>query len=89
MMPEAIKSESILKLWGKIFADTEKTEPKDVELLKMIDDVKDEINLCRRNFEFCDNDTLTDMYIYAIKANELRYANLLRIAKKQYEEGLI
>lgn len=55
---------------------------RDEELCALIREAQKDIADCRRNLMFADSDELTDMYIYAIKAHELRYAHLLQMAKK-------
>ncbi len=56
--------------------------PKDEELHALLLEAQADIAACRRNLMFADSDALTDMYIYAIKASEMRYAHLLRMAKQ-------
>ena len=69
------------------FFNPNKAEPiYDADLLERIRDVKADLNLCRKNLEYTCDSTLTDMYIHAIIANEMKYKYLLGIAKKQYDE---
>lgn len=79
-MQESIKkiTAALYKLRG------EKNEPeeKDRELLKLLKETQEELSRCRRNLMFADSEALTDMYIYSIKAHEIRYAHLLQLAKK-------
>jgi hypothetical protein len=56
-------------------------------LYEMIRETREDIDLCRRNYEFTNDETLIDMYIYAIKAHEMRYKYLLQIAKRFYDAG--
>ncbi len=56
-------------------------KPQDRELYKLIQETQEELARCRQNLMFADSQALTDMYIYSIKAHELRYAHLLRLAK--------
>lgn len=62
----------------------EKTpEEKDMEALHaLIEEARQDISDCRRNLMFVDSEDLTDMYIYAIKAHEMRYSHLLQMAKR-------
>ncbi len=58
----------------------------DEELLyEMIRETREDIEVCRQNYEFTNDETLIDMYIYAIKAHEMRYEYLIKIAKKYYD----
>ncbi len=60
----------------------ERTEtPKDAELFRLLRETQEELARCRQNLMFADSQALTDMYIYSIKAHEMRYAHLLRLAK--------
>jgi len=56
--------------------------PPDEALHALILEAQQEIASNRRNLMFADSEALTDMYIYAIKASEIRYAHLLQLAKK-------
>jgi len=61
----------------------EKPEPpRDEALWTLIRQTQKDIADCRHNLMFADSEALTDMYIYAIKSHELRYAHLLRMAKQ-------
>lgn len=55
---------------------------KDLELLRLLRETQTEIARCQNNLKFADSEALLDMYIYSIKAHELRYAHLLKLAKK-------
>lgn len=48
------------------------------ELLRQIDQTKEEINTARNHFEQALDPTLIDCYIYEINAAQLRYQFLLR-----------
>ncbi|MBE7062188.1 MAG: DUF2508 family protein [Clostridia bacterium] len=70
---------------SSILARFRREEPlpaRDEELCTLIREAQKDIADCRRNLMFADSDELTDMYIYAIKAHEIRYAHLLQMAKK-------
>lgn len=58
------------------------TVPRDDALWTLIREAQKDIADCRRNLMFADSKELTDMYIYAIKSHELRYAHLLQMAKR-------
>ena len=58
------------------------TETRDEALYALIHETQEELARCRHNLQFADSPALTDMYIYSIKAHEMRYAHLLRIARK-------
>ena len=60
----------------------EEEEPRDEALRALLLETQKEIARCRRNLMFANSEALTDMYIYAIKSHELRYAHLLKIAKE-------
>ena len=55
---------------------------RDEELYTLIHETQEELARCRHNLQFADSPALTDMYIYSIKAHEMRYAHLLRLARK-------
>ncbi len=57
--------------------------PVDETLKTLLEEAQADIATCRRNLAFTDDATLIDMYIYAIKAHELRFAHLLKLAKKE------
>ena len=52
------------------------------ELIRRITDVRRDMEQSRRNYEFADDDTLIDMYIYSLKAQEMKYKHLLQKVKK-------
>ena len=52
------------------------------ELIDRISDVHRDMEQSRRNYEFADDDTLIDMYIYSLKAQEMKYKHLLQTIKK-------
>ena len=57
--------------------------PKETDMLRsLLLETQKAIEESRQGLQFADSEALTDMYIYAIKASELRYAHLLRMAKK-------
>lgn len=66
----------------KIKKPKEEVPEKDRELLSLLRETQGEIARCRKNLMFADSDALLDMYIYSIKAHEIRYAHLLKLAKK-------
>ena len=55
--------------------------PKDEALRALILEAQKDIATNRAGLQFADSDDLTDMYIYAIKAAEIRYEHLLRMVK--------
>ncbi len=61
----------------------EPTESRDEALRALLLETQKELAACRRNLMFANSDALTDMYIYAIKSHEIRYAHLLKMAKEQ------
>lgn len=67
----------------KLRRNSERKKETDLELLHMIDEARENIALCRRNYDFVSDDTLVDMYIYSLKAYEMKYKHLLRIAKQR------
>lgn len=59
----------------------EKTEEeKEIELVKNIIKVKEELKVANKNFEFAE-DELVDYYAYQIKANQSKLDYLIRVAK--------
>ena len=56
----------------------------DEMLRRLLQNVQADIALCRRNLEFTNDPTLIDMYIYAIKSLEKRYAHLMQLAKNEH-----
>ena len=64
--------------------DKTEEEKKHAELINLLSETKEELARCRRNLMFADSEALTDMYIYSIKAGEMRYAHLLRLAKETF-----
>ena len=77
-------TEKLIALWEKIRPQRAEDE-KDEELHALLLETQREIAASRQGLWFADSDALTDMYIYAIKASELRYAHLLRMAKVESE----
>lgn len=67
---------------GKYMGEKPKAPEGDTELLRLLRETQSEIARCRKNLMFADSDALLDMYIYSIKANELRYDHLLQLAKQ-------
>ncbi len=57
--------------------------PKDEALYTLLEETKKELDTHRRNLMFADSPALTDMYIYAMKATEIRYAHLLRLIRSE------
>ncbi len=68
-------------LWARLRHE-KADEPRDEALRALILEAQQEIANNRRNLMFADSEALTDMYIYAIKASEIRYAHLLQLAKE-------
>lgn len=64
------------------FRGEKQTEVRDEALYALIHETQEELARCRHNLRFADTPALTDMYIYSIKAHEMRYAHLLRLARK-------
>ena len=57
--------------------------PKEIDTLSaLLLETQKAIEESRQGLQFADNEALTDMYIYAIKSSEIRYAHLLQMAKK-------
>ena len=71
----------ITKLLEKLRGEKQ-TNIRDEELYALIHETQEELARCRHNLQFADSPALTDMYIYSIKAHEMRYAHLLRLARK-------
>lgn len=87
MLPAINKSPSKkTTLWEWLTAQD--TEPEEAMIHDMIRETRANIEMCRRNYEFTNDETLIDMYIYSIKAYEMQYKYLLKIAKRMYEESL-
>ena len=78
MLP--IKAPYLSALCARFRKGTEEN-PKDEALHALILEAQKDIADNRRNLMFADSDALTDMYIYAIKASEIRYEHLLRMVK--------
>ena len=74
-------TEKIMQLWEKIRPQRPEEE-KDEELHALLLEAQREIAVSRQGLKFADSKSLTDMYIYAIKASELKYAHLLQLAKE-------
>ena len=55
--------------------------PKDEALYTLLEETQKELDTHRRNLMFADSPALTDMYIYAMKATEIRYEHLLRLIR--------
>lgn len=79
-------TEKFIKLWQKICPQKE-TEEKDDALRALLIETQREIAASRQGLRFADSEALTDMYIYSIKASELRYSYLLRMAKAGSESA--
>lgn len=77
---QTVNTASSPVFWAR-FRREKPAPPRDEALLALIREAQKDIADCRRNLMFADSEALTDMYIYAIKAHELRYAHLLRLAK--------
>lgn len=75
-------TEKLITLWQKIRPKHAEPE-KDEALHALLLETQREIAASRQGLRFADSEALTDMYIYAIKASELRYAHLLQLAKKE------
>lgn len=60
---------------------TEKTEQeKEAELIKTIIQVKRDLKMANKNFEYASDD-LVDYYVYQIKANQAKLNYLIKVAK--------
>ncbi len=75
-------TEKLTALWQKI-RPKNVTEEKDEALYALLLETQREIAASRQGLRFADSEALTDMYIYAIKASELRYAHLLQMARNR------
>ncbi len=78
---QTINASTSPTLWARLRRE-KPAPPRDEALWALIREAQKDIADCRRNLMFADSEALTDMYIYAIKAHELRYAHLLQMAKK-------
>lgn len=62
-----------------IVDDPEREESiKSAELINRIADINRDMEQSRLNYDFADDDTLIDMYIYTLKAQEMKYKHLLQ-----------
>ena len=67
----------------KLFAvGKEDTDSENDELMRQIHEIGRDMEQSRRNYEFASDETLVDMYIYTLKAQEMKYKHLLEKAKK-------
>lgn len=83
MLTALLKNDIILGILKQFKKEKTEELPKDTEVFRLLQETRAEIAACRANLAHTDDETLIDMYIYAIKANELRFAHLLQLAKKE------
>lgn len=76
------KIKSVIDKIKLIAVGKENTNDENDELMKQIYDIGRDMEQSRRNYEFASDDTLVDMYIYTLKAQEMKYKHLLQKAKK-------
>ena len=60
----------------------EETECEESELMRQIYEIGRDMEQSRKNYEFASDETLVDMYIYTLKAQEMKYKHLLEKAKE-------
>ncbi len=82
MLPFLENNTFFSTLVRKLHPEKTDKQPEDTALIDLLEEARSDIAICRRNLEFTDDAALIDMYIYAIKAHELRFAHLLQLAKK-------
>ena len=75
----------ILKLKRRFMEEKEKQTNDDMqaELLKSIQEAKNELLLANDNFDLAEDQRLLSMYIYQIKAAEEKLQYLINMAKEQ------
>ncbi len=76
-----IKTNAYLAALCARFRKETEEKPADEELRTLLLEAQKDIAANRAGLRFADSDDLTDMYIYAIKASEMRYEHLLRMVK--------
>ncbi len=77
-----IAESRLYSLLGK-FQEKKKAPEKDESLYTLLSEAQRELSAYRRNLMFADTEALTDMYIYALKAAEIRYAHILRLIRER------
>ena len=66
-----------------IHEDPQRAEAEaSAELINSLSEINREMEQNRRNYEFADDETLIDMYIYTLKAQEMKYKHILQKLKK-------
>ncbi len=76
-----IAQSRIFSLFEKL-QEKRKAPAKDDTLYALLSEAQKELSAYRRNLMFADTEALTDMYIYALKAAEIRYDHILNLIRK-------
>ena len=73
---------AVIERLKKIAAGKEERYDESEELMQQIYEIGRDMEQSRLNYEFASDETLIDMYIYTLKAQEMKYKHLLERAKK-------
>lgn len=83
-----LSTSNIIKNFTGYFLKENKTnhniiEKEKFDILLALNDAKNELDCASKNFDSVQNDELTNVYIYQIKAAQSKYQYLLRLAKEK------